>query len=232
MNGRIIFEDLGSKNYKDTREYQETFFNALVDRKKNKEKKDAVSLMRIIFVEHPHVYTLGKSGSEANLLINSVKMKAENIDFFHTNRGGDITYHGPGQITGYPILDLEVLGLSLKEYIHKLEESVIKAIKTYGITGERLPNATGVWVKNTKNQPASKICAIGVRASRYITMHGFALNINTDLKYFDYINPCGFTDKKATSVAKETGRKIPFDEAKEVMRSSLESEFAIETCII
>lgn len=231
MSPKLIFEDLGQKDYKETWDYQESIFNEIIDYKiRLKEDKTRSSPPnRLIFVEHPHVFTLGKSGSENNLLLNHIQLQAEEASFYHTNRGGDITYHGPGQIVGYPILNLEEAGLNLKNYIHKLEESVIKAISLYGIKGERLEGATGVWLDADVEGKARKICAIGVRASRYVTMHGFALNINTDLKYFNYINPCGFIDKKVTSVQAELGRKINFEEAKAVMKKSFEEIFSLQS---
>lgn len=233
MSPKLIFEDLGKKDYKETWDYQEAIFNEIIDYKISlKEgKSGSPPPNHLIFVEHPHVFTLGKSGSENNLLLNHIQLQAEEASFYHTNRGGDITYHGPGQIVGYPILNLEESGLNLKSYIHKLEESVIKTISFYGIKGERLKGATGVWLDADVPGKARKICAIGVRASRYVTMHGFALNINTDLKYFSYINPCGFIDKKVTSVEAELERKINFEEAKRVMKKSFEDIFSFQTIV-
>ncbi|MFW5644730.1 MAG: lipoyl(octanoyl) transferase LipB, partial [Bacteroidota bacterium] len=211
--------------------YQEAIFNEIIEYKigLKEGKSDSPPPHHLIFVEHPHVFTLGKSGSENNLLLNHIQLQAEEASFYHTNRGGDITYHGPGQIVGYPILSLEELRLNLKTYIHKLEESVIKAISFYGIEGERLKGSTGVWLDADVPGKARKICAIGVRASRYVTMHGFALNINTDLKYFSYINPCGFIDKKVTSVEAELGRNINFEEAKAIMKKSFEEVFSFRS---
>ncbi len=228
MSPKLIFEDLGKKDYKETWDYQEAIFDEIINYKigLKEGKSGSPPSNRLIFVEHPHVFTLGKSGSENNLLLNHIQLQAEEASFYHTNRGGDITYHGPGQIVGYPILNLEEAGLNLKTYIHKLEESVIKAISFYGIEAGRLEGATGVWLDADIPGKARKICAIGVRASRYVTMHGFALNINTDLKYFSYINPCGFIDKKVTSVQAELGRKINFEEAKAVMKKSFEEIFS------
>jgi len=232
MSLNLVFEDLGRKDYKETWDYQEYVFNEIINYKISLKEGKCTSLAppnRLIFVEHPHVFTLGKSGSENNLLLNHLQLQAEEASFFHTNRGGDITYHGPGQIVGYPILNLEEAGLNLKTYIHKLEESVINAISFYGIEGERLEGATGVWLDADIPGRARKICAIGVRASRYVTMHGFALNINTDLKYFSFINPCGYIDKKVTSVKEELGREINFKEAKEIMKKSFEEIFSVQT---
>jgi len=222
---KVIFEDIGKKDYKETWDYQESVFQKIVNLKTGKSNEAAEN--QLIFVEHPHVYTLGKSGSENNLLLNHIQLQANHAQFYRTNRGGDITYHGPGQIVGYPIFDLERYGLSLKNYIHALEEAIIKAISDYGLKGERLEGATGVWLDADDKMKARKICAIGVRASRYVTMHGFALNINTDLKYFSYINPCGYIDKGVTSVQKELGKEINFDEAKDKVKRSFEEVFGI-----
>ena len=162
-------------------------------------------------VEHPHVYTLGKSGHESNMLVSDEFLRLIGASYFHTDRGGDITYHGYGQLVGYPILDLERLGLSLKEYVWTVEECVIRTVAEYGIEAGRLDGATGVWIEGDTPR-ARKICAIGVKASRYVTMHGFALNVTTDLCYFSYINPCGFVDKGVTSIEKETGARPSLEE--------------------
>ncbi len=231
MSLKIIFEDLGYKDYKETWDYQESVFKEIINYKCNpgiSENSSPCPSNRLIFVEHPHVFTLGKSGSENNLLIDQIQLQAREATFYKTNRGGDITYHGPGQLVGYPIINLEDAGLGLKEYIYKLEESVIRAISFYGLKGERLQGATGVWLDTDNPGRARKICAIGVRASRHVTMHGFALNINTDLKYFNFINPCGFTDKKVTSVKNELGRKVEFREASSLMKKSFEEIFHTE----
>lgn len=166
----------------------------------------------LMLCEHPHVYTLGRSGNISNMLIDEQFLASINATYFKTDRGGDITYHGYGQLVGYPILDLEYYGLSLKQYIHLLEESIIATIARWGIVGSRMEGATGVWIEGRR-----KICAIGVKASRYVTMHGFALNVNTDLKYFSYINPCGFTDKAVTSISAECKEeKVDMERVKEV----------------
>ncbi|MBQ4278896.1 MAG: lipoyl(octanoyl) transferase LipB [Rikenellaceae bacterium] len=167
----------------------------------------------LILCEHPAVYTLGKSGHEGNLLVDETFLRKINASYYRTDRGGDITFHGPGQLVGYPILDLERLGLGLREYVDLLEEAVIATAADYGIGAGRLAGATGVWVGAGGARPR-KLCAIGVRSSRYVTMHGFALNVTTDLGYFGYINPCGFTDKGVTSLAAELGRAVMMDEVK------------------
>lgn len=171
----------------------------------------------LLFCEHPHVYTLGKSGHIENLLINDSRLKELDVSFYKTNRGGDITYHGPGQIVGYPILDLERFFTDLGKYMRSLEEVIIKVLDFYGIKGDRLPGSTGVWIEpGTRN--ARKICAMGVRCSRWITMHGFALNVNTELKYFDYIVPCGISDKGVTSISKELAKEVDEKEVHDLLR--------------
>ena len=167
----------------------------------------------ILLVEHPPVYTLGKSGHAENLLIGRKALEAMGAQFFHIDRGGDITFHGPGQLVCYPILDLERIGIGLREYIEALEEAVIRTVAEYGIAAGRIAGASGVWIDPGKARPR-KICAIGVRSSRYVTMHGFALNVSTDLRWFSRINPCGFTDRGVASIASETGREVPMNEVK------------------
>lgn len=217
-NLAIKFLDLGSSEYKHTWEKQEELLNHIVDIKKangNSGEELAVATPNyLIFVEHPHVYTLGKSGDEHNLLLNYIQLQAKDAVFFKTDRGGDITYHGPGQIVGYPILDLENFGMGLRQYIYSMEEAIIKVVALYGLEASRDPHATGVWLDVGK-PTARKICAIGVKSSRFVTMHGFALNINTDLEYFKHINPCGFSDKGVTSLEKELGDRQNFEMAKE-----------------
>ena len=223
---KIVFEDLKNIEYKDAWNYQEKKFNAIIDSKKPKEQNPEEDNY-ILFCEHPHVYTLGKSGTQNNLLINDEFLHKINASYYKTNRGGDITYHGPGQIVGYPILDLEKFDLSLKSYIRNLEEAIIITLKEYNLQTTRLDGATGVWLdvdgKNTR-----KICAIGVKASRYVTMHGFALNVNTDLSYFNHINPCGFVDKGVTSMEKELGTKINYEEIKSKLLVNLLKIFNAE----
>lgn len=169
---------------------------------------------RLFFCEHDPVLTIGKNGKNSNLLIPESVLKTRNIAYYHTDRGGDITYHGPGQLTGYPVFDLETFAMGLKQYIHTLEEAVIRFLALHGIQGERLQGASGVWLDACIPGKARKICAVGVRSSRYVTMHGFALNIDPDLSYFSFINPCGFTDKGVTSLTRETGKKYDMAEVK------------------
>jgi len=226
-----VFEDLGLRDYKETWDYQEELFSGLMDIKiKNRSlaSTDKIKqINRLLFVEHPHVYTLGKSGSDNNLLLNHIQLQARDASFYRINRGGDITYHGPGQIVGYPLLDLEEFNMTLKEYIYAIEEMIIKSLEEYGLTGIRIEGATGVWIAGKDQANPRKMCAIGVKASRYITMHGFAFNINTDLNYFNHINPCGFTDKGVTSVAEELGKRQDFEQAKRIVKNNFEKVFGI-----
>ena len=202
--------DWGKIDYEEGFERQTTLFNALIEAKQKGEE----CINRLIFCEHNPVLTIGKSGKENNLLIPEELLKQRGVAYYHTNRGGDITYHGPGQITGYPIFDLEYWGLGLKQYIHLMEEAVIRFLDLYGVKAERLEGATGVWI-DTDKKTARKICAIGVKSSRFVTMHGFALNINTDLSFYSLINPCGFIDKGVTSLEKELGQPQDFGLAKQ-----------------
>ena len=205
--GNVSVKYIGRLEYSQAWELQRTLFDRLLRSKEAGESGEQTLLL----VEHPHVYTLGKSGHESNLLVNEDFLRSIGATYFHTDRGGDITYHGLGQLVGYPILDLEQEGLSLRDYIWHLEESIIQTVAEYGITADRLEGATGVWI-DPQGARARKICAIGVKASRYVTMHGFALNVTTDLRYFSYINPCGFTDKGVTSIERETGLKPTLEE--------------------
>lgn len=209
----IVYRDLGEIEYSAAWEYQEERFNSLVAHKRDPEGLELPEQF-LLFCEHPHVYTLGKSGDEANLLIRSEFLKKINATYFKTNRGGDITYHGPGQIVGYPIVDLESLGIGLKQYVSTLEDAIIQLLGEYKIAATRMDGATGVWLDVDHPVKARKICAIGVRSSRYITMHGFALNVNTNLDYFSYINPCGFETKGVTSMEKELGKSLDFEQVK------------------
>ena len=232
LSYRVRYEDIGLKDYKETWDYQERIFQKLVDNKKSSSAGYSGSANtycgNLIFVEHPHVYTLGKSGSENNLLLDFIQLQAKDAAFYRIDRGGDITYHGPGQIVGYPIFDLEVIGVSLKEYIRLLEEAVIRTLSDAGIPSGRLEGATGVWLDTGLPGKTRKICAIGVRASRFITMHGFAFNVNTNLEYFNFINPCGFTDKGVTSLEKEIGIKQDIESVKKILRKNLKEVFDLE----
>ncbi len=204
------YQDLGRIVYAKALDIQTEKFNALLAAKAKGEK----GRNELLFCEHDPVLTIGKSGKDSNLLIPEARLQALGVSYYHINRGGDITYHGPGQITGYPIFDLETWHIGLKQYIYRLEETIIRFLALYGLKGERLEGATGVWLDPFVAGMARKICAIGVKSSRFVTMHGFALNINTDLNYFSLINPCGFTDKGVTSLAKELGKEQDFEETK------------------
>ncbi|MFL2620361.1 MAG: lipoyl(octanoyl) transferase LipB [Flavobacteriaceae bacterium] len=204
MNREIKFIDLGQMDYKDAWDYQQNLFDEIIEiKKKNRQNNtNNATPNYFIFVEHPHVYTLGKSGNISNLLIDENQLKNKNASFYKINRGGDITYHGPGQIVCYPILDLENFFTDIHKYLRFLEETVILALENYGIKGERNNGKTGVWMDVDTPFPR-KICAMGVRASRWVTMHGFALNVNVDLDYFNNIVPCGLTNNIVTSIYNE-----------------------------
>ncbi len=207
----INFVDWGKIAYSEALEKQTDIFNSKVAQKLNGEENIEQDF---ILCEHNNVYTLGKHGKDSNLLINSSFLRQIDAEVFHINRGGDITYHGAGQITGYPSLDLDALGFGIRDYIDTLEQMVINLMQDYDIKCERLHGATGVWIDAHTNK-TRKICAIGVKVSRGITMHGFAFNVNTDLKYFSYINPCGFVDKGVTSMQKELNRTIDIEKIKQ-----------------
>lgn len=203
------------KEYQEAWDNQELLFNEILEKKKLQKEIKEKTQDYLILLEHPHVYTLGKSGKENNLLLNYMQLQAKDASFVHTNRGGDITYHGPGQLVGYPIMNLENYSIGLRQYIENLEQSIINTIAHFGIIGTRSAGAAGVWL-DVGTPTERKICAIGVKSSRYVTMHGFALNVNTDLSYFNHINPCGFTDKGVTSLEKELSKKIDMNEIKEI----------------
>ena len=227
----IQFMDLGLSEYGQTWERQELLMKGILDRKMaNQTLPEAERLVTpgyLLFVEHPPVYTLGKNGEMHNLLLSSTQLADKKVSFYQTNRGGDITFHGPGQLVGYPILDLENFGMGLRQYIYSVEEAIIRTLAQYEITSSRDPKATGVWL-DVGLPTARKICAIGVKSSRFVTMHGFALNVNTDLDYFRYINPCGFIDKGVTSMEKELGGWVDFNKVKRAVLSFLLSIFDAE----
>ena len=208
MNKKVLLQDLGRKDYKDTWDYQELLFKQTIDLKiKNRrEETELETPNHFLFVEHPHVYTLGKSGDLSNLLVDEKQLEEKGAKFYKINRGGDSTYHGPGQIVGYPILDLDNFFTDIHKYLRLLEEMVILTLAEYGIKAERSEGETGVWL-DVGTPFARKICAMGVRASRWVTMHGFALNVNADLGYFDLMIPCGIKDKAVTSLHIELGKK-------------------------
>lgn len=223
MNKIVEVRDLGLKDYKETWDYQETLFQEIVAGKMaNRNREIAVATPNyFLFVEHPHVYTLGKSGDESNLLLNEAQLASKGATFYKINRGGDITYHGPGQIVGYPILDLENFFTDIHKYLRLLEEAIILTLAEYGLKGERSDGETGVWL-GVGTPFARKVCAMGVRASRWVTMHGFALNVNADLGYFDNIIPCGIRGKGVTSLHVELGG--PVDES--VIKQKILKHFA------
>ncbi|WDF45719.1 lipoyl(octanoyl) transferase LipB [Chryseobacterium sp. KACC 21268] len=230
INKKVNFQDLGVKDYQPTWDYQEELLKQNLDIKihnrENPEDLKATS-NHLLFVEHPHVYTLGKSGHESNLLANENKLKEIEATYVKVNRGGDITYHGFGQIVGYPILDLENFYTDIHRYMRDLEEVIIRTIAEYGLIGERSPGETGVWFDVGKPY-ARKICALGVKASRWVTIHGFALNVNTDMKYFDYIIPCGISDKQVTSMQRELEKEVDYEEVKEKIKKHFVDVFGCE----
>lgn len=213
MKKELSYINLGLIDYKEAWDRQQELFDRIVERKLSGGNASDT----LILCEHPHVYTLGKSGHSANLLITDDFLSSIGASYYKIDRGGDITYHGPGQIVGYPIIDLEKFGVSLKDYIRLVEDVIIQTIAHFGLVGDRLDGATGVWLDPLTQGKARKICAIGVKASRFITMHGFALNVNTNMDYFSYINPCGFIDKGVTSLEKELGTSLNMDEVRSVI---------------
>jgi len=228
-NKKIIFEDWGLLGYEAAWERQEKIFSATVDAKianRNTHIERPVE-NHLIFVEHPHVYTLGKSGVPENLLLDEAGLREKHADFYRINRGGDITYHGPGQLVGYPILDLDNFFTDIHLYLRTLEEAVILTLAGFGITAGRYPGYTGVWL-DADNEKARKICAMGVRCSRWITMHGFALNVDPDLGYFKNIIPCGINDKDVTSIKRELGHEVNMEEVKQILLGNIVSLFEME----
>ncbi len=231
MNKQLIFKNLGVKDYKETWEYQETIFKDTIALKLKKSREDASieTKNHLLFVEHPSVFTLGKSGDISNLLTSKDALKAKGVDFYKIDRGGDITYHGPGQIVGYPILDLDNFFTDIHKYLRFLEEMVILTLAEYGLKATRSEGETGVWF-DVETPFARKICAMGVRASRWVTMHGFALNVNTDLEYFDHIIPCGIKGKAVTSLEAELGKKVPLEEVQKKLLKHFANLFEAELC--
>lgn len=230
MNKTLQFQDLGVKDYKETWDLQEELFQEILNTKiKNRREQSTIETQNhFLFVEHPHVYTLGKNGDLKNLLLSEDQLREKNATFYPINRGGDITYHGPGQIIGYPIIDLENFFNDIHRYLRTLEDVIILTLKDYGLAPERSKGETGVWL-DVGTPFARKICAMGVRASRWVTMHGFALNVNTDLGYFDNIVPCGINDKAVTSLNVELGQKeVAIDELKTKIKTNFEKLFEAE----
>jgi lipoyl(octanoyl) transferase len=237
---KVFYRDLGKMGYQEAWDYQEALLQENVRIKtaarkmaeslaggssENAGSEDPATRHYLLFVEHPPVYTIGKSGHMENLLVDEERMKENGSQFFRTNRGGDITFHGPGQIVGYPILDLEKFYTDIGRYLRNLEEVIVRVLAEYGIRGDRSPGETGVWIEPGIKGRERKICAIGVRCSRWITMHGFAFNVSTDLANFKSIIPCGIPDKQVTSLEKELGRPIALDEVKERLKRSFEEVF-------
>lgn len=232
MSKRTNFIHLGLKDYKQAWDYQEEIFKSTVDQKINNRKvaveDQTETSNHLIFCYHPHVFTLGKSGDENHLLANEAFLKEKDASFYKINRGGDITYHGPGQIVGYPILDLDHFFTDIHKYLRFLEEAVILTLKEYGISAGRIEGLTGVWLDWDDEQKARKICALGVKSSRWVTMHGFAFNVNTNLEYFNYIVPCGIPDKAVTSLQKELGMEMDLVEVENKLKKNLESVFEMK----
>lgn len=229
MNKQIIFKDLGLINYKKCWTYQESLFEKILETKsKNRKNKTQLATTNyFIFCEHPHVYTIGKSGNEKNLLVNKKYLQQANAEFYTTNRGGDITYHGPGQVVGYPILDLDNFFSDIHKYLRLLEEVVILTLEEYGLIGGRSSGETGVWI-DAGTKKARKICAFGVKTSRWVTMHGFAFNVNTNLSFFNNIVPCGISDKSVTSLNEELQREICISEVKNKIKRHFINLFEIK----
>ncbi len=234
QNKKTEFQDLGNIAYGEAWDYQTEIFQKVVAEKIENRKREDRGEPRIptknylLFCEHPHVYTLGKSGEEANLLLNSKGLQAKGISFFHINRGGDITYHGPGQIVGYPILDLDNFFTDIHKYLRLLEEAVILTLADYGIKAGRIEKLTGVWLDHEAQNNPRKICALGVKTSRWVTMHGFAFNVNTDLSYFEHIIPCGIADKAVTSLAQELGAPQSVAEVQTKLLNHLKTLFCFD----
>ena len=232
MTKKTHFIHLGLKDYQEAWDYQEKLFKETVDQKiVNRKLSDGQQTQTknyLIFCEHPHVYTLGKSGDENHLLANETLLKEIEASFYKINRGGDITYHGPGQIVGYPILDLGHFFTDIHKYLRFLEEAVIHTLSEYGISSGRIDGLTGVWLDHEDEVKARKICALGVKSSRWVTMHGFAFNVNTNLEYFDYIVPCGIQDKAVTSLQKELGREMDMTEVEQKLKKHLTEIFEME----
>lgn len=225
----VAFQQLGIIDYRQAWDYQEKLFAEIIDLKINNRKQpehlQQPTPNYLLFCQHPHVYTLGKSGDEAHLLLDEQGLKQAEATYYKINRGGDITYHGPGQLVGYPILDLDNFFTDIHKYLRLLEEAVILTLQEYGLRSGRIQGLTGVWLDHEEQHNPRKICALGVKSSRWVTMHGFAFNINTDLSYFNNIVPCGIDDKAVTSLASELGHEVPMEEVEEKMLHHLSQLF-------
>lgn len=229
---QVLFQDLGVLDYKSAWDYQELLLQKNLAIKKEEQEKETLpeevtTTNYLLFVEHPPVYTLGKSGKIEHVLINERERNDKGIQFFNTNRGGDITFHGPQQIVGYPIFDLEKFYTDIGRYLRELEEVIILTLAQYGIAAGRSKGETGVWIEPDVKGKERKICAMGVRCSRWVTMHGFALNVNTDLNYFNFIIPCGIQNKKVTSLKEELGREVNMNDVKEKLKGNFEKVFNV-----
>lgn len=232
LNTETEFIDLNLIDYKEAWDYQLQLFDKILKIKAQNRELSAddqlITNNYLIFCEHPHVFTLGKSGDENNLLVKKDQLHSISATYHQTNRGGDITYHGPGQIVGYPVIDMENFFTDIHRYMRFLEEAVIQTLKEYGVESGRIPGLTGVWIDIDDEKKARKICALGVKTSRWVTMHGFAFNVNPDLKYFDYIVPCGIDDKAVTSLEKELGRKVDIREVEQILKEKIVEQFGME----
>jgi len=233
MNRNVLLKELSLRDFKETWDFQSELLQEIIevkiDNRRNNNKN--ITKNHFLFVEHPHVFTLGKSGDLSNLLLNENQLKEKGATFYKINRGGDITYHGPGQIVGYPILDLENFFTDIHKYLRLLEETIILTIAEYGLKGERSEGETGVWL-DVGTPFARKICAMGIRSSRWVTMHGFALNVNTNLGYFDHIIPCGIREKAVTSLESELGKKIDLEEIKQKILKHFKVLFEVDEFIV
>ncbi|UZD22217.1 lipoyl(octanoyl) transferase LipB [Algoriphagus halophytocola] len=233
INKKVEFRDLGNMDYQEAWDYQEKLFAAIVDLKiKNRglqPSEQSPTSNYVLFVEHPHVYTLGKSGKEENLLLDQKGLEDHQAQYYKINRGGDITYHGPGQLVGYPILDLDNFFTDIHRYLRLLEESIILTLADYGVEAGRIDGLTGVWIDHIAQQNPRKICAMGVKSSRWVTMHGFAFNVNADISYFGHIIPCGIDDKAVTSLHLELGRPVDLQEVKIKVQGHLKDLFEMDT---
>lgn len=229
MNKAIIVHDLGLIDYKEAWDYQEQLFKQIIDIKieNRKNNTDTPTTNYVLFCEHPHVYTLGKSGDESHLLLNEEALKSHDATYYKINRGGDITYHGPGQMVVYPILDLDNFFTDIHKYMRFLEETVIRTLLHYGVKGERFDGLTGVWL-DPHTPKARKICALGVKSSRWVTMHGIGFNVNSDLSYFKHIIPCGIDDKAVTSLGNEIGSRVDMNEIKNVLLKEMTALFQFQ----
>jgi lipoyl(octanoyl) transferase len=231
VNKKTSFINLGLIDYQQAWDYQVDLFNKILSVKSHNRDlpgEEQLTDNFLLFCEHPHVFTLGKSGDENNLLIKKDHLDTIQATYHHINRGGDITYHGPGQIVGYPVLDMENFFTDIHKYMRLLEEAVIQTLLETGVIAGRIPGLTGVWVDAHNEKTARKICALGVKTSRWVTMHGFAFNINTDLRYFDYIIPCGINDKAVTSLEKELGKKQDMNEVTAILKNKIGEQFGME----